>query len=134
MHVINHTYTDFNGVERTEPFYFNLTEAEITEMQLTTEGGMYEFLKRIVESKDQTKMVNTFKELVLKSYGEKSDDGRRFIKTPEITASFEQTQAYSDIYMMLVLDDIVAAEFINKVLPNTENLAKKVQAALPKSE
>lgn len=129
MFTIKQTYIDFDGIERTENFYFNLTEAEITEMQLTREGGLYAFLKKIIDSKDQTKLMNTFKELVLKAYGKKSDDGRRFIKNDEVRADFEQTQAFSDIYMRLVLDDVFAAEFVNKILPDTEKLANKVKNA-----
>lgn len=123
------TYTDFDGNERTEDFYFNLTEAEITDMQLSTEGGMYEYLKKIVDSKDQAKLIATFKEIVGKSYGEKSPDGRRFIKNKEIREAFEQTQAYSDIYMELVFDDVAASDFIKGILPSIDSLNAKVQKA-----
>ena len=122
------TYTDFDGNERTEDFYFNLTEAEITNMQLTTEGGMQAYLKKIIESKDQKKLIETFEEIVRKAYGEKSPDGRRFNKSPEITEAFTQTQAYSDIYMELVMDDIAAAEFVNGVLPDVDKMSKKFEA------
>ena len=122
------TYTDFDGNERTEDFYFNLTEAEITNMQLTTEGGMQAYLKKIIESKDQKKLIETCEEIVRKAYGEKSPDGRRFNKSPEITEAFTQTQAYSDIYMELVMDDIAAAEFVNGVLPDVDKMSKKFEA------
>ena len=129
MFIFNDTYTDFNGTERTEEFRFNLSEAEVTEMELTKEGGMKEFLLRILNSKDQTQMVAVFKQIVLKAYGEKSEDGRRFVKSPEITKAFEETPAYSDLFMKLVTDDEFAAKFINKTLPDMDKFAKKIDAA-----
>jgi hypothetical protein len=128
------TYTDFNDVERTEDFYFNLTEAEVADMELTTEGGMATYLQRIIDSKDQAKLIEAFKEIVLKSYGVKSDDGKRFIKSKEITEAFKQTQAYSDIYMALVFDDVEAAEFVNGILPDAEKLKNKIEAMTNKKK
>lgn len=116
------TYTDFNGVERTEDFYFNLTKAEVTEMEMSVHGGMAHMLETIVASKDNKQIVSIFKEIVLKSYGEKSLDGRRFMKTKEITESFSQTEAYSEIFMELALNEKAAADFVNGVLP--KNLDK----------
>lgn len=111
------TYTDFDGVTRTEDFYFNLTAAEISEMQLTTEGGLDTYIKRIVDAKDNKSIILLFKELVLKSYGKKSDDGRRFIKNDEVREEFAQTQAYSDIFMELATDETAASKFINGITP-----------------
>lgn len=110
-------YTDFNGVERTEDFYFNLTKAELVEMDMSTTGGMQEMITRIVNAKDIPSMMRVFKKLILKSYGEKSDDGRRFIKNENLSAEFEQTEAYSELFMELVQDDVKAAEFIKGILP-----------------
>lgn len=117
MYKITKTYTDFDGVERTEDFYFNLTEAEISEMQLTTDGGLDTYIERIVNAKDNKAIIMLFKDLVLKCYGEKSDDGRRFMKSKEIRESFAQTQAYSDIFMELATDDKAATKFINGITP-----------------
>lgn len=114
------TYTDYNGVERTEDFYFNFTEAELTEMQYGVEGGLEVQLKRIIETKDQPAIVREFKNLVLKAYGEKSDDGRRFMKSPEIAHAFECSEAYSIIFMELARDAEKAAEFVKGILPKTE--------------
>lgn len=111
------TYEDFNGVERKEDFYFNLSKAEIMEMQFGTVGGLDVMLKKIVDAKDVKSIMNTFKMLILKAYGIKSDDGRRFIKSEEIAKEFEQTEAYSILYMELASDDNAAAEFVNGIIP-----------------
>ncbi|MBP3574028.1 MAG: hypothetical protein J6J71_05435 [Prevotella sp.] len=111
------TYVDYNGVERTEDFYFNLTKAEVAEMELSVQGGFSKMLEEIVASKDNVQIVNLFKQMVLKSYGEKSPDGRRFIKSEEIAQAFAQTEAYSEIFMELALNEDKAAEFVNGILP-----------------
>ena len=115
------TYTDYNGSERTEDFYFNLTKAEIIEMELTTVGGLSAMIEKIVAAKDGPTIIKTFKDLVLKAYGEKSADGRRFIKSPEIAEAFSQTEAYSQIFMELATDDEAAAKFVNGIIPEVES-------------
>ena len=112
-------YTDFNGVEREEEFMFNLTEAEITEMELTTEGGLSDSIKKIISAQDTPEIIKTFKMLLLKSYGEKSADGRRFIKSEELTEAFTQTNAYSQLFMELATDDKAAIAFINGIIPDS---------------
>lgn len=119
------TYTDYNGVERTENHYFNLTEAEILEMEMGTEGGLAEMISRIVAAKDAPAIIRVFKDLVLKSYGEKSADGRRFIKSDEISRAFSQTEAYSKLFMELATDDVAGAEFVNGIVP--ANMSKKTK-------
>lgn len=111
------TYVDYNGVERTEDFYFNLTKAEVAEMEMSVQGGFSKMLEEIVASKDNVQIVNLFKQMVLKSYGEKSPDGRRFIKSDEIAQAFAQTEAYSEIFMELALDEKKAADFVNGIMP-----------------
>ena len=111
------TYVDYNGMERTEDFYFNLSKAEVAEMELSVQGGFSKMLEEIIASKDNVQIVNLFKQMVLKSYGEKSPDGRRFIKSEEIAQAFAQTEAYSEIFMELALDEDKAAEFVNGILP-----------------
>lgn len=111
------TYTDYDGVERTEDFYFNFTEAELMEWQLVTNGGLTSYVQKIVDAKDQPRLITLFKELLLKAYGIKSDDGRRFIKSYEISEEFSQNPAYSILYMELVTDDEVAADFVNGIIP-----------------
>lgn len=121
------TYEDFNGVTRTEKFYFNLTQAELTEMELGTTGGYSEYIQRIVAAQDQPTIIRVFKELILKAYGVRSDDGRRFIKSKELSEEFSQTQAYSDMYMEFATDDKAAAEFVNGILPNMDNIKNKIE-------
>lgn len=125
------TYTDYNGVERTENFYFNLSEAEVMEMEMGTEGGMAESIQKVVDAKDAPAIIRVFKDLVLKAYGVKSDDGRRFMKTkPDGTRyadDFKETEAYSQIFMELATDADAAAKFVNGIVP--AKLAQK--AALP---
>lgn len=111
------TYTDYNGVERTEDFYFNLTKAELMEMQLSMEGGMRAYIQRIMAAKSQLELVNLFKKILLLSYGKKSDDGRLFLKNDTIRAEFEAHPVYSQIYMELSLNEEKAAEFINGLIP-----------------
>ena len=110
-------YTDYNGVERTEDFYFNLNKAEIMEMQLTTVGALDAYLKKIISAQDMPTLMRIFKDLVLKSYGVKSDDGRRFIKNDQLREEFEQTEAYSILYMELSTDAEAAAAFVNGIIP-----------------
>ena len=120
------TYEDFNGVERTEDFYFNLTEAECVEWQLGTEGGLVEMIEKIVAAKDTKSLIEIFKDLVLKAYGEKSADGRRFMKNAEIREAFSQTNAYSIIFMELAKDDIAANDFIKGIIPSKINQNKVI--------
>lgn len=125
------TYTDYNGVERTENFYFNLSKAEVMEMEMGTEGGMAESIQKIVDAKDVPAITRVFKDLVLKAYGVKSDDGRRFMKTkPDgslYADDFKETEAYSEIFMELATDADAAAKFINGIVPG--DMSQK--AALP---
>ena len=111
------TYTDYDGVERTEDFYFNWSKAEVAEMNLSTKGGLDVYIKRIVAAKDVPEVAALFKDIIVKSYGIKSDDGKRFIKNPEVTAEFLQTEAYSDLYWELCTNDEAASEFVNGILP-----------------
>ena len=122
------TYTDYNGVERTEDFYFNLSKAEVTEMELSVDGGLAQMLENIVNSKDNKEIVRMFKELVLKAYGEKSPDGRRFIKNKELSDAFSQTEAYSEIFMELALNEQAAADFVNGIIP--QDLPKETPATI----
>ncbi len=110
-------YVDYNGVERVEDFYFNMTKAEVAEMEMSVEGGFSAMLKELVNSKDNVRIVQLFKEMVLKAYGEKSQDGRRFVKSKEISEAFAQTEAYSEIFMELALNEEAAAAFVNGIMP-----------------
>ena len=114
------TYTDYNGVERTENFYFNLTKAEIAEMELGTEGGLSNMVQRIVDAKDTPAIMRVFKELIMKSYGEKSADGKRFIKSKELSEAFTQTEAYSELFIELATNPDAPAAFVNGIVPAYE--------------
>lgn len=111
------TYTDYNGTERTEDFYFNLTKAEAMEMELSATGGMQKMIEKLIATQDGKRIVEIFKEIILKAYGEKSDDGKRFIKSKELSDAFSQTEAYSILFMDLATDAKAAADFVNGILP-----------------
>lgn len=123
-------YTDYNGVEREEKHNFNLTKAELMEMELSTVGGLAEMIQKIVAAQDQPAIIKLFKELILKSYGEKSADGKRFIKSEELSTAFSQTEAYSELFMELATNTEKAAEFVNGIIP--AELAKEANlSSLP---
>lgn len=117
------TYEDFDGNERTETFYFNLSEAELAQMELDHPGGFADYVQRIIDAKNQSEIVKEFKYLLSYSYGEKSDDGRHFVKNDKIREDFESTAAYSIMFMELATDDEKAAAFVNGVVPR--NLVQK---------
>lgn len=124
------TYTDYNGVVRTETFYFNLNETELLEMQLGVDGGLGEMLTKIIDAKDQPIIMKLVKEIILKAYGEKSDDGRHLYKSEERSLAFSQTQAYNQLFLELVQNDEAAAKFINAIIPSDLSDKLKDNAAL----
>ena len=128
------TYTDYNNNERTEDFYFNLTKAELMEMEMSTNGGLAEMINKIVASQDAPSIIKIFKELVLKAYGEKSLDGKRFIKNDDIREEFSQTEAYSQLFMELATDADAGAVFVNGIMPAglSQEEAKEAIAELNK--
>ena len=128
------TYTDYNGVERTEDFYFNLTKAEILEMELSTEGGLQRMIEKIISAQDLPALSKYFKQIILMSYGEKSPDGRRFIKNDQLKEEFSQTEAFSQLYMELATDDKLAADFINGVVPNEAAVAVNDELSVVEKE
>lgn len=122
------TYTDFDGNERTEDFFFHLTEQELTEWELSVDGGLSGVLQRIIQSHDSKKMIEIFKDLLIKSYGQKTPDGRGFIKNEEVLNNFIYTQAFSDLYMELATNDKSAADFVKGIMP--AGLAKEAVEAV----
>lgn len=114
-------YDDFNGQEREETFYFNLTEAELVEMESSVDGGLAAYGKRIIECQNVPEIMDLFKKLILISYGEKSADGKRFIKEDpvrgKLSLEFMQTNAYSELYMEFINHPESGAEFFNNVIP-----------------
>lgn len=122
------TYTDYDGNSRTEDFWFNLSKAEIIRLEFSESGGMEKLLNKMIAEQDSKKLMNMFETLILTAYGEKSGDGKRFIKSEELSTAFKQTEAYSELIVELLSDEKAASEFVNKVMPQipTEN-----QAAFP---
>jgi len=117
----NIKYVDYNGVEREETFLFNLSKAELMEMEMGITGGLAETIKKIIETQDQPSIIKIFKDLILKAYGEKSADGRRFLKVDEkgnpLSVGFSQTEAYSNLFMELATDADAAANFVKGIIP-----------------
>lgn len=119
------TYTDFDGVQRTEDFYFNLTKSELVKMEASVDGGLKNKLEKLMASPSGKEIMQYFNEILMMSYGVKSDDGRRFMKSKEISEAFEQTPAYDEIFMELVTDSEKALKFINSVIPDMSDLQPK---------
>lgn len=124
------TYTDYNGVSRTEDFYFNLTKAEVMEMEMSTKGGLAETINRIVSTQDQPALIKIFKDLIIRAYGVKSPDGKRFIKNDEVVDEFVQTEAFSDLFIELATNAESAAEFVNGIVP--AGMAQQMEAQAKK--
>jgi hypothetical protein len=128
-------YVDFNGETQVDVFYFNLTKAELVEMQLVevtkdNEGGLKTMLEKIIADKSGAGIISTMKGIVLKAYGVRSEDGKRFMKSPALAAEFEATAAYSELFMELVTDAKGAAEFINGIVPAELTLSPEEVAAV----
>ena len=114
------TYTDYNGVERTEDFYFNLSKAEVTEMEMGVTGGYQEMIMRATQTQDAPTLISIFKDIILRSYGQKSADGKRFVKSKTLSEEFSQTEAYSILFMRLATDADAAARFVNGIMPKVK--------------
>ena len=108
-------YTDFNGVESEETFYFNLTQAELTKMELGKKGGMSSYIKEAVESGDNGRLLELFTNLIIESYGVKSEDGKRFIKNAQLKEEFEQSAAFSALFMQIATNPEEAEAFVKGV-------------------
>ena len=111
------TYTDYDGNERTEDKYFNLSKPELIEMQTSEAGGLEKKIEKISKEQDISKIIELMKEIIQKSYGVKSDDGKRFIKNQEVLDEFMQSEAYSELFMELATNADAASEFIQGILP-----------------
>lgn len=128
MYRIDEKFVDYNGIERTEPFYFNLDEVELYKIQLEEVGGFKEMLQAIVEKKDIPKMIKVFEKIIDASYGVRSADGRNFYKEdvkPGILAEFKSTKAYSQIFLRFATDSDFAAEFVTNIVP--ADIAEKMK-------
>lgn len=123
------TFTDFDGNERKEDHYFNLMESEILDMQLEVPGGLMSLIEQISQAQDVPELMRLFKIIIKKSYGKKSPDGRRFIKSDEIFSEFESTEAYSQLFMELLTDGEAGAAFIKGILPKNRTNPQAVAPA-----
>ena len=110
-------YTDFNGVEREEDFYFNLTEAELFDMNLSKDGGLQDYIQAIVKSNNSVEISKFFRSVIDKAYGVKSADGKHFEKSERTLAAFKSTQAYSDLYVGFLTNADEAADFMKQIIP-----------------
>ncbi|OLU39740.1 hypothetical protein [Ileibacterium valens] len=117
-------YTDYNGNEVKDTFYFNLNEAEIIDMEMSKSGGLSEHIQKIIDTKDLPKLIKLFKTMLLKSYGEVSDDGKHFVKSKKIRKKFENSAAFPKLYMALATNDIEAAEFVKGIIPQNIDMTK----------
>ncbi len=114
------TYTDYNDRVRTEDFYFNLSKAELMDMEMSTAGGLTQMINKISAAQDYNSLYKLLTNLIRKAYGEKSEDGRRFIKSEEISDSFTQTEAYSALLEEFTTNSNSAAEFVNGIIPKID--------------
>ena len=124
------TYVDFDDIERTEEHYFNLTKSELMEMDFNTTGGMEKMIKNIISTRDTKRIIEIFKEIILKSYGEKSLDGKRFIKTRDghkLADDFSETAAFDALFMELATNEESASTFINSIIP--KSMASEIASA-----
>lgn len=125
-------YVDYDNNEREEDFYFNLSQAELTTMQMSEVGGLEKKLDNIIKAQDGPRIMEMFRDIIRRSYGVKSPDGRRFIKNEALSDEFEQTEAYSILFMELCTDAEAAAAFVQGILP--KDLAEEVKKAAPKAK
>jgi hypothetical protein len=121
-------YVDYDGNKREEDFRFNLTQAELMEMEFDTVGGLEESIKRMIDGLDSKAIGKLFKTIIMKSYGEKSADGKRFMKSEEISKAFSETEAYNVLYMRLLTDEAFANKFISNLVPKVDGAGAKVSA------
>lgn len=125
------SYVDFNGDKVSEDFYFHLSKAELIELEMSRSGGLQEWLQRIIEAEDGKAIIAEFKNIILSSYGQRSADGKRFIKNQTLRDEFESTEAYSTLFIELVTDADKASEFVRGVIPqDLAEEAAKVSLAL----
>lgn len=124
-------YMDFNGQPQSEDYYFNFTKAELVEMGLSENGGLDAFIEKVINERDQKEIIRLFKDIVLKAYGEKSTDGKYFVKNDAVRERFSQTEAYSELFMELAFDSKAASDFINALIPN--DLAETIQAKVDRN-
>lgn len=133
MYVKPITYTDYDGVQHTDKFYFNISKAELIEMDASETGGLTKRLQEIVDANETADIFKRVKSIILKAYGRKSPDGKRFIKSHEMSQEFEQTEAYSELIMEFMQNPKSFEEFMRHTLPkvDVEETTKPAGNAIP---
>lgn len=116
----NIKYTDFNGNQVSEDYYFNLTKAELTEMEMSIQGGFSTHLEHVMNTRDMPALMDFFKLFIVKSYGEKSADGKYFRKDGNMAHDFTCSAAYDSLFNELL-----------EVDGDTSNLLKFIAAVVP---
>lgn len=126
------TYVDFDGTERTEDFYFHFSKAEIVELESSKDGGLTDFMQRCIRTNKTSEVMPYVRNIILSSYGEKSADGKRFVKDPELTKAFAETEAFSQLYLSFFEDTSALAEFVNGLtaLPGKARTAPTIQSIM----
>lgn len=128
MFVERIAYVDYDGNRREEDFRFNLTQAELMELEFDTAGGLEETVKRMIDGLDSKSIGRLFKMIILKAYGEKSADGKRFVKSEELSKAFSETEAYNILYMKLLTNEEFAKKFMSNLVPNVDPKTQNVPA------
>lgn len=123
------TYNDYNGVSRTEDFYFNLTQTECIELETSVEGGLSETIKSMYQKQEASKIFPLFKKLIMLSYGEKTPDGKRFVKSEKLSEEFSQTPAYDSLFIDLISDTQHIIDFVNGIIPGDINVSDVMNEA-----
>lgn len=137
MYIYDATYKTFDGEEITEEFRFNLTKQELLELELETEGSIESFIKKCMNHKDATSIARFVKNLIIKSYGEKSEDGRFFVKSVNgvsLGEKFSYTEAFSDLYLSLISDAAALNNFIERIIPPVPKGEAQKHAAIENSK
>jgi hypothetical protein len=123
------TYKDFDGNSCTEDLYFNMTRVELTEFAFDMPDDITKNINdpkdmdveaagvKIAEKLGSKGIFQFVKDLVHKAYGVRSEDGKRFIKSKQLSEEFSQTMAYDEFMMDLFSDDKKAADFVNAIVP-----------------
>lgn len=126
------TYEDFDGNQRTEDFYFNLTKAELVRLELSETGSFSEMIKKIIASKDNREIIEQFQKIILMAYGIREEGGRRFIKNQQVREEFEQTNAFSELFIELATNEESAAAFMRGIVPSDLGVVNDAPTATPK--
>ena len=111
------TYENFNGEQVTKDLYFNLTKKELIDLQVSKDGGLDAYIKKITEEEDKKAMIQLLDSIILAAYGQKSEDGERFIKNKELIDAFVSSMAYDTLIDELFTVEGASLQFMMGLLP-----------------